>query len=234
MKWLQQFDLILLDFDGLLVNTEELHFEAYRLLCAENGCNLDWDFNRFCAIAHASATGLRETIYAQFPQLQASQPNWDHLYARKKQLYLDLLVPEKLALLPGVDKLLKELSLQGIKRCVATNSAKEQIERIRHALPLLSSIPVWITREQYQQPKPAPDAYLKAIELLADAGDRVVGFEDSMRGIHALQGASAVPVLICSKHHPQLKDESLKGVIHFTSFEEIPAGHSFTPQSKGK
>ncbi len=32
---------------------------------------------------------------------------------------------------------------------------------------------------------PAPDAYLKALELLADPGDRIIGFEDSLRGVQS-------------------------------------------------
>lgn len=230
MKWLQQFDLVLLDFDGLLVNTEELHFEAYKLLCSEQGATLNWTFDQFCEIAHGSATGLKETIYRQFPEIEAREPSWQIHYARKKQIYIELLKPEKLALLPGVDGLLKELSTRGVKRCVATNSTKEQIERIKESLPILRTIPVWITREQYQEPKPAPDAYLKAIELLADPGDRIVGFEDSLRGVQALQGASVFPVLICSKGHPQMKEDALKGVSHFVSFTEIPPTHKFKSQ----
>lgn len=227
MKWLQQFDLVLLDFDGLLVDTEALHFEAYRQMCAEQGFALGWNFTKYCSIAHGSSEGLRNEIYADFPALFEKEPRWEILYARKRQLYLDLLEGKKLALLPGVEKFLKELSTRGIKRCVATNSRRDQIERIKLALPILNTIPVWITREQYEEPKPAPDAYLKALEILADRGDRVVGFEDTLRGVQALQGASVLPVLICPGDHPQLKDGSLKGVNRFTTLSDIPPTHKF-------
>ncbi len=88
MKWLQQFELILLDFDGLLVNTEQLHFEAYATLCGEQGYSLPWDFDQFCAIAHTSSGGLREALYAQFPDLSAKQFSWEMLYARKNRSIL--------------------------------------------------------------------------------------------------------------------------------------------------
>jgi beta-phosphoglucomutase-like phosphatase (HAD superfamily) len=86
----------------------------------------------------------------------------------------------------------------------------------------LESIPVWITREQYTHPKPAPDAYLKAVELLADPGDRIIGFEDTMKGVKALQAAGVQPVLICDKEHPQLEQENvLQGVSHFETFSLV-------------
>ena len=147
----------------------------------------------------------------------------DVLYAEKKEAHLEILKNGQIKLLPGVEEFLRGLASARVKRCVATNSAKDQIEIIRRALPLLDSIPVWVTREQYQNPKPAPDAYLKAISILADPGDKIIGFEDSMRGIKALQLASARPVLICSSKHPQLTEMDLKGVAHFSSFEKIPS-----------
>jgi beta-phosphoglucomutase len=223
MKWIHQFDLILLDFDGLLIGSEQLQLQAYQALCAEEGFTLNWDFHHFCAISHTSSTGLQEAIYAEFPLLYSREPRWEVLRARKNQIYTDLLKLGKLQLLPGVEQLLKELSLARIKRCVVTHSAKEQVELVKRQLPLLTTIPLWITREQYAEPKPAPDGYLKALQLLADRGDRIVGFEDSLRGVQALEQASIPSVLICCKTHPQLKSPLLKGVKHFASFTELPA-----------
>lgn len=216
MKWIERFDLFLFDLDGLLVDTERLHFEAYRILCSRYGYTLDWDLNQYFKIAHSSAKGLREVLS---PHLKG---DWDSLYAEKKKIYLDLLQGGELKLMPGVEELLKELARASTKRCVVTHSPKEQIEAIKHALPLLKTIPVWITREDYEDPKPAPDAYLKAIELLADPGDQMIGFEDSLRGIRALQGTVAMPVLICDSTHPQMEEEVLKGIAHYHSFEKIP------------
>ncbi len=227
MKWLHQFDLVLLDFDGLLVSSEQLQFEAYRSLCQESGFVLNWNFERFCEISHSSATGLKEKIYAEFPALQEREPSWDILRERKNQIYFDLLKAGKLELLSGVAELLKELSRAGKKRCVVTNSTQRQVEQVKSQIPLLSTLPVWITREQYADPKPAPDAYLKALELLSDPGDKVIGFEDSLRGVLALQSASVSPVLICPKNHPQLKNPQLKGAAHFASFLDIPAEMKF-------
>ncbi|MGD0665742.1 MAG: HAD hydrolase-like protein, partial [Rhabdochlamydiaceae bacterium] len=47
MDWTDKFDLFLFDFDGLLVDTEELHFKAYQMLCQGRGYKLPWDINRF-------------------------------------------------------------------------------------------------------------------------------------------------------------------------------------------
>lgn len=219
MDWIHNYQLFLFDFDGLLVNTEELHHAAYIKMCKDRGFDLKWSFIDFCALAHSSATALREAILTEFPALQAI--SWDVLYKEKKREYFKILQQNRMQLMPGVEKLLLALEAAGIRRCVATNSALEQIEEIKKALPVLNTIPVWITREDYTQPKPAPDAYLTALKRLLQPGDKIIGFEDSLRGVQALQAANVPPVLICDSSHPQLQDPALRGVPFFSSFETI-------------
>lgn len=216
MHWSERFDLILFDFDGLLVDTERVHFEAYRELCCRYGYQLSWNFQEFIEVAHSSSQGLRQHLH---PHL--GDRDWKELYAEKSKIYLHLLHAQPPAYLPGVEKLLDVIGSLRLKRCVVTNSTKEQVEMIKGTLPLLESVPVWITREDYERPKPAPDGYLKAIELLADPGDRIVGFEDSLKGIEALKKTHALPVLICDPKHPQMQEGSLSGVLHSPSFEKL-------------
>lgn len=222
MKWIQKFNLFLLDFDGLLVNTEAIHYKAYCILCQRKGFPLSWSLNDYCFVAHTSSADVIEDIYSLYPKLREKEPVREMLYAEKKQIYIELLSEGKVALMPGVEAFLKELSRFQVKRCVVTHSPHEQISFIRNTIPVLDSIPVWITRERYKKPKPAPDAYLAALELLADPGDRVLGFEDSLRGILALKGANVPQVLICDKDHRQLQNPALFGIRHYPTFEAIP------------
>lgn len=219
MRWIERFDLFLLDFDGLLVDTERLHYEAYKELCRQYDYELPWEFHEYLGIAHSSAEGLRQSLH---PHLIHKEKNWNILYSQKVKIYLNLLQSGNLQLMSGVETLLQELSMSRIKRCVVTNSSKQQVEIIKESLPILKTIPAWITREDYQDPKPAPDAYIKAIELLGDSEDKIIGFEDSVRGIQALKGTRVLPILICHPSHPQLEDPSLRGIDYFHSFESIP------------
>src|SRR5579872_1724083 len=107
MEWISRFHLFLFDFDGLLVNTEHLHFQAYFNMLSNRGYKLDWSFAKWCQIAHLGPKSLREGIYAEFPDLE---PNWDLLYAEKKQEYLELIRSGKVELMPGAERLLKELA----------------------------------------------------------------------------------------------------------------------------
>ena len=71
MQWIYKYQLFLFDFDGLLVDTESLHYQAYINMCATRGFDLTWNFHRYSEAAHHESTGLRDQIYAEFPKLKA-------------------------------------------------------------------------------------------------------------------------------------------------------------------
>lgn len=221
MQWIQKYDLFLFDFDGLLVNTEELHFAAYREMCRRRGYDLKWTLSQFFQAAHFDSAGLKKAIYQEFPALFEQEPRWEVLYAEKKQSYEQLLEKGDLTLMPGVEEVLIALEKAGKKRCVVTNSAKVQIDLIKQKIPVLNTIPHWFTRENYKEPKPHPECYLMAMKQLGQPNDRVIGFEDSTRGLTALRDAG-VPTrfLICPADHPQMSQGSPEG-IYFPSFNAI-------------
>jgi len=197
MKWISEYQLFLFDFDGLLVDTEQFHYKAYIEMCLRRGFQLPWNFSRYSQAAHHRSTDLRDQIYAEFPMLQAMEPNWQVLYEEKKQIFLDLIESGSVPLMPGVAELLLALQNSSKKRCVVTHSAKSLIESIRRKNPLLDTIPHWITREDYTHAKPDPECYQIAISRFAAPHDSIIGFEDSPRGLQALLGTRAKPMLIC-------------------------------------
>lgn len=220
MHWLHTFQLFLFDFDGLLVNTEHLHYQAYVNMLDQRGYKLPLTFANFLELAHLSSKAWKEAIYAK---IEGLEPNWDLLYREKKEHYFKLIASGKIELMPGVASLLSALAKEKIRRCVVTHSPLEPVQLIRAKLPLLDTVENWITREDYDKPKPSPECYLKAIELYGKRGDRIIGFEDSLRGLQALKGTPALPVLICPKRHPSLEIALQGEVVHFETLDQIPS-----------
>jgi HAD superfamily hydrolase (TIGR01509 family) len=207
MHWIHDYQLFLFDFDGLLVNSEEIHFKAYQNMCAKYGFQLPWSFPRYCQAAHYSAEGLKEQIYEALPGLYEKEPHWDTLYAYKRQQVIELLDTGAIQLMPGVEVLLKELEKLNKKRCVVTHSPKALVDVVIKQHPTLKTIPHWITRENYTQPKPNPEGYLVAINTFAEPEDKIIGFEDTPRGIEALLQTKAKPVLIAAADYEGIPDQ---------------------------
>lgn len=221
MRRIDDYQLFLFDFDGLLVNTEEIHFLAYQKMCADRGFILDWDFSRYCQHAHYDSEALRKGIYAYFPDLHKLEPDWKVLYAEKQKAVKELLKAGAIHLMPGVERLLRFLDQVQIPRCVVTHSSDELVSIVREQNPILDSIPFWFTREHYSNPKPHPECYLKAIDKLAKKDDRIIGFEDTPRGLNALLETPAQPVLICQVQYPEIPGFLKQGAFHLPSFEDL-------------
>jgi HAD superfamily hydrolase (TIGR01509 family) len=221
MNWLNNWDLVLLDMDGLLVDSEPLHFTSYQQALKHYGVELEWDYSTYCRYAHESSARLKQELQRLHPCLTP----WEEVYETKRQAYYRLLEQTPVNLMPGVDRLLR--ALQGKRHCVVTHSRPYEVGLIRRYQPLIDAIPHWITREQYSQPKPHPEGYLLACERLGKPGDRVIGFEDSPRGLIALRAAKVAPVWVVPlDSHP----DPWEGVVRYHSFESIPeSGPIFIP-----
>lgn len=221
MEWIDDYDLFLFDFDGLLVDTERLHYLAYQKMCRDRGFHLEWDFTRYIRAAHYSHEGLKEEIYAELPALRESEPDWSVLYKEKRQALFSIYGEVPIPLMKGVEKLLGTLEARRKKRCVVTHSDRRSVAMIREKNPSLEMIPHWIVREDYDLPKPAPDGYLRAIELFAEEGDRIIGFEDTPKGLKALMGTSARAVMVTEMHYPEMEALAARGIAIFPNFVAI-------------
>jgi HAD superfamily hydrolase (TIGR01509 family) len=221
MQWIHNYQLFLFDLDGLLVDTESLHYLAYKNMLQARNFVLPWDFHRYCMTAHYHADKIADELLELFPTLYQSGETWEQLYAAKKQAMVDLLKSGHVNLMPGVFELLTSLQKANIKRCVVTHSPDSLVELLRQQHPILTSIPFWITRQVYNHPKPHSECYLKAIDEHAHASDRIIGFEDSPRGLTALMGTRAQPVLICQVSYPEIGDFISRGAQHFPTLNAI-------------
>jgi HAD superfamily hydrolase (TIGR01509 family) len=194
----------LFDLDGVLVRTEELHFAAYRAVAVESGRELPWSFERYCVAAHYGPERLRRELAAALPGLLPDEAAWRALYGRKSRLYLELLGSSPIELLPGAAETLERLAAAGVQRAVVTNSTRAQTAVVRRAQPVLESAPLWVTREDYEAAKPAPDCYRVALARLGAVPETALGFEDTPRGVEALAAAGIPAVMVTRIRYPEL------------------------------
>ncbi len=211
--------IVLLDFDGLLVNTEPLHYAAYMQMAQERGVPLDWSFAEFCKKAHAREHGFFYALEEEYPAVFKQGLSKEMLYADKTQIYENALSVAPLSLMEGVESVLRLLQQKGIKRGVVTNSPRSQITMIQEKLPLLKTIPVWVTREDYKRAKPAPDGYLEALKRLSAGDEPAIGFEDTLKGIQSLLSAGAEAVFVSPTEDSAV---AALGVSHIQRLSNFP------------
>jgi HAD superfamily hydrolase (TIGR01509 family) len=103
---------------------------------------------------------------------------------------------------PGARELLTELREAGIPTALVTMSMRPMAELVAAAVPLPQAFDVIVSGSDVENPKPHPEPYLKALELLGGLpADRVAAIEDSPPGL-----ASAVTAGVAAIGVPHAVD----------------------------
>lgn len=224
MDWdrVHSFDFFLFDFDGLLVDTERLHYEAYKNMLASHGYTLPWSYPEYALVAHYSSHGIREKLQNLFPDLFVKN-KWEDLYRGKTEAFIHLVQAKEVYLMPGVDTFLRFLEENKKKSCIVTHSLSTLVEEIVAIHPILNTIAHRITREDYTHAKPHPDAYITALERYGTDSIAPIGFEDTPRGIRSLKETRAKPVMVTSVSYPEIPTFQKEGVLYLPDFEHLAA-----------
>jgi beta-phosphoglucomutase len=177
-----RFDAILFDFDGVLLDSEPLHCQAWAEVLAPFGIRLDWEFYRERYVGMDDRVMLREIGAAATPPI-----DWHELWAqypRKKELFRSYM--DRPPFLPELDSLLRRLHPE-YKLAVVSSSARIEIQPTLETGGLASYFDVLITGEDVENHKPAPDPYLLAARVTGARSPLVV--EDSPPGIASARAA---------------------------------------------
>jgi len=176
---------VLFDLDGVLTDTERLHWTAYRQVLRELGVDMGIEEYRRWFIAR----GIGPEYTCRTYRLSLSP---DELRALKAPVYR-VLLEAGIRPMPGAREVLARLA--GSHRlALATNTARVEVDLILAQLGLATFLRTTITREDYSRAKPAPDAYLAAAAALGLATRECAVVEDTERGAAAAL-AAGIPVI---------------------------------------
>ena len=178
---------IIFDLDGVITDTSELHFIAWRELAASLGISIDEKFNE--CLKGVSRMGSLELILQHGGQENDYTPaEKEALAAKKNARYVELLqsiTPENV--LPGVLPFLEECHNNGIRTALA--SASKNAPFILKKLEISDRFDYVADAAKVARSKPAPDIFLAAAEGLAIAPEYCIGVEDAAAGIQAIHAA---------------------------------------------
>ena len=199
---LQSLDCILFDLDGVIADTEDLHRQAYNRAFAEAGIPIHWSEADYRARLIQSAGTKLQTVE---PPAGVSDPVAfrKQLYARKRELYLEILNTGDLEPRPGVVRLVTQALEADLVLGAASTCAKEGALAIlnRTLGPSLTSRFATIKAgDDVKRRKPFPDIYLLAIESLGFPVERCVAIEDSRHGLESAKAAGLWTLVTPSRY----------------------------------
>lgn len=171
------------DLDGVITDTSEFHYLAWKQLADEEGVPFDREANE--ALRGVSR---RDSLLRLLNGRSVTEAQFQEMMDRKNRHYLELIqtiTPEHL--LPGVLDLLDELRAAGIK--IALGSSSKNATEVLERLGILDRMDAIADGHCTTNAKPAPDIFLYAADQLhLDPQDCVV-FEDATAGVEAAMRA---------------------------------------------
>jgi HAD superfamily hydrolase (TIGR01509 family) len=183
-------DAVILDMDGLMLDTEPVSERCWKAAAREIGREIDdalfaRKIGRTMPEDHAL---LRERFGAVFPA--------EALGRRARALFRATLEAEGVAHKPGLLDLLALLDLRRVPRAVATSSRLADARRQLACAGVLDRVHAVAGGDEVRAGKPAPDVFLLAAERLGIDPARCAVLEDSGPGIHAARAAGMTAILV--------------------------------------
>ena len=176
---------VLFDLDGVLADTERLQWTAYRRVLGAFGVDVGLEEYR----RHWIATGQGPEYACRSYSLPLGP---DELRAEKARVYSGLL-RQGIAACSGAKAALVRLRATH-RLALVTNTARAEVVMILDQLAMASLFDVTIAREDYREPKPAPDGYLAAAAALRLTPRECAVVEDTERGVRAALTAGMRPI----------------------------------------
>ncbi|HHE71220.1 MAG TPA: beta-phosphoglucomutase [Chloroflexi bacterium] len=186
----RRIEAFILDLDGVLTDTAEYHFRAWKRLADEEGIPFTREDNE--ALRGVSRRRSLEILLGDHLQ-RYTEAEFEEMMARKNRMYQELLTQiTQEDFLPGARELMAGIRQRGLK--MAIGSASKNTRTVLERLGVLDAFDVIADGYSVTRGKPAPDLFLYAAAQMAVDPARCVVVEDATAGIDAALAAGMIAV----------------------------------------
>jgi HAD superfamily hydrolase (TIGR01509 family) len=204
---------LIFDVDGTLADTESEHRAAFNRAFETAG--LDWHWSETLYTRLLQVTGGKERIAHYWNTVDPAAARSsnaagmiERIHAIKTRIYEELVSGGKLALRPGVERLIREASDAGMSMAIATTTTPENVDALLRAPFGASWRSLFAAVCDGASPvpkKPAPDIYEAALHALGLPAHACIALEDSGNGLRAAS-AAGIPTIVTPTAYTALDD----------------------------
>ena len=176
---------VIFDMDGVLVDSEPVHFAAdYKMMKDNFGIKLDYeDYKGFIGSTLEKIWKFYREKYELYDY------EWNELMDKAEAIVMDIVEKDGYEPVEGAARTVKELKEAGYKLAVASSSPMAKIDMNLKTLGLTQCFDKKVSGMELNRPKPNPDIFLKAAELLGVESSECIVIEDSHNGVLAAKAA---------------------------------------------
>jgi beta-phosphoglucomutase family hydrolase len=192
-------EAVLWDMDGVIADTADYHYNAWREVFAERGVKFSRaDFMKYFGRRH-------DTIIRFALGKKISSDELEKITEKKQALFRRNVV-KNIRPMPGAVELIRSLNQNGIKTAIASSAVPANIDVILKGLGIENAFQAIVYGTEVAEGKPSPLVFqLAAKKLGVKPGDCVV-IEDAIAGVAAAKRAGMKCLAVTNSH----SSESLK------------------------
>lgn len=206
---------IVFDMDGVLLDSETLSMECWKMIAQKNNLeNIEKSIRLCIGTSPEKAKAILRGIYGQLF-------DYDSLRKQKSSLYKKMYEEGRLQLKPGVIELLKALRKINVPLGLATSTSSKVVHKELSDYNLEQYFDVVICGDMILQGKPHPEIYLKACSSLDYDAHQCYAIEDSISGLTAAVDAGMTAIMVPDMIMPDSIGELKEKIIVKNSLYEV-------------
>lgn len=202
-----RFDLsmlkaIIFDCDGVIADTEPLHFATFQKILAEEGILVTEQdyFDRYLALddrgcfTQAHADNSKDISSDKLSEL-----------IRRKAAFVEIVIRERLELFPGVAFFIRQAARR-YPIAIASGALRHEIDLILHHGGVRDYFQAIVSAEDVTRGKPHPEPFLKALSLINSEREEAIEprhclvIEDSIHGVRAAHEAGMLCLAVTNSY----------------------------------
>ena len=206
---MQRPNAFIFDLDGVLTDTSEYHYEAWKHLADDLGI----PFTREENDQHLRGVGRRESLMYIIRGRHYSEDQIQEMMDRKNRYYVEMInkmTPNDLV--PGGRELLQEIRQAGIKIAIA--SVSKNARTVLEHLDINTLLDAVADGYAVSNSKPAPDIFVFAAGLLNTPTSQCLVLEDAEAGVEAAKKGGMLAIGIGPQDRFQGADKVLPDLIN--------------------
>lgn len=199
-------EAVIFDFDGIIVDTEPLHYAAFQRLLEPLGLGFTWE----SYVADYMGFDDRDAFIEAFKGAESAlnPAAMQEMIDRKAALFQEI-IRDGICAYPGVVTLIRSLRNHRVPIAISSGALRSDILPILETLGIPDCFEVIVTAEDVARSKPDPECYRLAHAKLNRhwslnlQPEQVLAIEDTPAGIEAAKHAGLMVLAVTNSYPPE-------------------------------
>ena len=207
---------VIFDFDGVIADSEALHYKALNTVFNRYGVDVSKDLHWQKYLGYSDRENIEavNVDYSMGMDYTKIQTLID-----EKKIVFDELVADGSIIINGVSVFIQRLIDSGIRRAICSGALRSDIDLMLGGTDFKDAFEVIVTADDVKHGKPDPEGYLQALkklngnEVTPIEASQCIVIEDSHWGLEAASAAGMNPIAVTNTYPKEELDGKARKIV---------------------